>query len=293
MNSDQSAQIMFRCSSLGDLMSSGRGASKEDKIAKKKQDISEQLEKISKDVEAGKTHLKTSQARVEKLAILKAELDELESKAEELDDILGETAKLACRNIVLKDTYGALEEVESDATRHGNQFEPLAIMQYGELIGANRAGEHLQFRKNLERRNLNLGTELNPYYLSGEPDVVFDNIIWDIKCPFSISNFEQQTRQPVLSYILQVHGYMLLFGLEKAVIVTALFRNKNIKSDKVFENTPRALRFHHYEVERDEDVIDAIKQRLALCAQYVEQYRTLFKSNKGFYQYKKYRDIYN
>lgn len=289
MNSDQSAQITFRCSSLGDLMSSGRGASKEDKIAKKKADIADQLGKISKDVEAGKTHLKTSQARIEKLAILKAELHELESKAEELDDILGETAKSACRNIVLKNIYGGLEEVESDATRHGNQFEPLAIMQYGELIGANRAGEHLQFRKNLERRTLNLGTELNPYYLSGEPDVVFDNIIWDIKCPFSISNFEQQTRQPVLDYILQVHGYMLLFNLEKAIILTCLFRNKNIKIDTIFDNTPRALRYHAYEIDRDEDLIDAIKCRLELCAQYAQKVQKEYSQQKGFSLYKKFR----
>jgi len=287
MNKD----IIFRCSSLGDLLSDGRGDSRADKIAKKRVEVTELAAKVEADIANGKSHLKTSEARADKLARLTAELKDLVSTPETADERLGDTAKSKCRSVVLEQIYGALEEVESDATRHGKLFEPEAVRQYGELIGANRGRAHAQFRKNTERRTLKLGTEAHPFFLTGEPDVVYKDRIWEFKCPFSISSFDAQCRNAVADYILQVQGYMLLFDLDKATIVTSLFRNKNIKSDKIFDNTKRCHRFHAREVERDDELITKIVERLALCADWVRDYRDEFHKNAGFYKYLEYRNL--
>jgi len=283
--------IIFRCSSLGDLLSDGRGDSRADKIAKKRVEVTELAAKVEADIANSKSHLKASEARADKLARLTAELNDLVSTPETADERLGDTAKSKCRSVVLEQIYGALEEVESDATRHGKLFEPEAVRQYGELIGANRGRAHAQFRKNTERRTLKLGTEAHPFFLTGEPDVVYKNRIWEFKCPFSISSFDAQCRNAVADYILQVQGYMLLFDLDKATIVTSLFRNKNIKSDKIFDNTKRCHRFHAREVERDDELITKIVERLALCADWVRDYRDNFSNNAGFYKYLEYRNL--
>jgi hypothetical protein len=281
----------FRCSSLGDLMSDGRGGSKAELIAKRRAEVEAQQVKVDADNAEKKEHLKTSKARAAKLEQIKNDLQQLIDTPETPEEKLGETAKSKCRAIVLEQIYGALEEHESDATRHGNLFEPAAILQYGEMIGANKPKKHSQFRKNMVRKNIEHGKGDASFILTGEPDVIFKDIIFEFKCPFSISSFETQCRTPIADYILQVQGYMLLFGLDKAEIITSLFRNKNIKSDKVFENTPRYKRFHTFTVHRDDAVITAILERLELCAQYVRQFSESFNKNAGFYKYKEYRQM--
>jgi len=77
--------------------------------------------------------------------------------------------------------------------------------------------------------------------------------------------------------------------LQRAAIITALFANKNIKTDKIFLNTPRNLRFHTLPVERDDALITQICERLELCAQYARDFRDGFRNNAGFYRYKDYR----
>ena len=284
--------IVFRCSSLGDLMSDGRGATRAEKLTKKRGEIREEEAKIAADIENKKQHLKPHAARLEKLARLNTELTELEATQDTPNDVLGDTAKSRCRSVVLQQIYGALEETESDATRHGKQWESAAILQFGELIGVNTGNEHQRFNKNWKRENAEFGAGNSKFTLTGEPDVIFDNTIWEFKCPFSVLSYDAQTRQAVQDYLLQVQGYMLLFDLQQAVIVTALFRNKNIKSDEFCKDTPRALRFHQHLVERDDHQITQIIERLQLCAEWAREYRDGFRKNKGFYLYKDYRQKY-
>ena len=281
----------FRCSSLGDLMSDGRGGSKAELIAKRRAEVEALQVKVDADNAEKKEHLKTSKARAAKLEQMQNDLQQLIDTPETPDEKLGETAKSKCRAIVLEQIYGALEEHESDATRHGLLFEPAAILQYGEMIGANKPKKHSQFRKNMVRKYFKWGDGDAQFILTGEPDVVFRNIIFEFKCPFSISSFETQCRTPIVDYILQVQGYMLLFGLDKAEIVTSLFRNKNIKSDRIFEDTPRCKRFHTFTVYADDAIQTAIVERLALCAQYVRQFADSFDRNAGFYKYLEYRQM--
>lgn len=274
-NEEQHA--VFRCSSLGDLMSSGRGATKSDKLLKIKATIADTQTKIKEAEEAGKSQYKINGDRHEKIKALQLEYLSLENELESPNDILGESAKTAIKRIILKDMYGALEEVESDATRHGKDHEPIAIMQYGELLRANVGNEHAQFRKNIERKSRGL--------LSGEADVVFQDAIFEFKCPFGTSSFFDQCINPNLSYILQVHGYMYIWDLQEAYIVTALFKNKNHKDDKVFENTLRKFRFHTNYVERDEDAIVAILNRLDICKAWLDENKNIICKNAGFHRY--------
>lgn len=292
MISENKQDIVFRCSSLGDLMSDGRGATRAEKLTKKRGEIRELEGLIQSDVELKKDHLKPHAARKDKLTRLNAELAELEATQDTPNDVLGDTAKSKCRAIVLEQIYGGLEENESDATRHGKQWESAAILQYGEMLGVNRGKEHALFNKNFTRKTISFGDGESQFFLTGEPDVIFDGIVWEFKCPFSVSSYDAQTRQAVQDYILQVQGYMMLFDLDKAVIVTALFRNKNIKTDNFCKDTPRALRFHQYVVERDDNQIALIFDRLRLCAEWAREYRDGFRKNKGFYLYKDYRQKY-
>jgi len=292
ISSKSKDDILFRCSSLGDLMSDGRGATRAEKLEKKRAEIRDEEAKIAADIENKKAHLKPHAARLEKVARLNAELQTINDTPDVPEERLGDTAKSRCRSVVLEQIYGALEETESDATRHGKQWESSAILQFGELIGVNVDNQHLRFNKNWKREYIEFGTGNSKFTLTGEPDVIFDNTIWEFKCPFSVLSYDAQTRQAVQDYLLQVQGYMLLFGLDRAVIVTALFRNKNIKSDEFCKDTPRALRFHQHVVERDDHQITQIVERLQLCAEWSREYRDGFRKNKGFYLYKDYRQKY-
>jgi phage terminase Nu1 subunit (DNA packaging protein) len=281
---DAEKNAIFRCSSLGDLMSSGRGATKDEKMRKISAEITTISNKIIADEAAGKGGHKINENRRIKIAAMQAEFMQLENEQQSIDEILGDSAKSAIKSVILRRMFGCLEQVETDATRHGIEHEPLAVMQYGELIGLNVGNEHAQFRKNMERKNVGL--------LTGEADVVFSDAIFEFKCPFGSASYINQCLHANPNYLLQVQGYMHLWDLEKAYIVTCFFKNKNHKSEKVFENTPRMLRFHTNEVQRCEDTITSILRRLELCKEWLDINEQKIRKNAGFYKYKDLRQMY-
>lgn len=282
MSNSEKQPFIFRCSSLGDLLSGGRGKSKDDKLTSLRCEIAETLQKIAEADAAGQGHHKIQQARQAKAAKLQGELIALENTAEAPEDVLGDAAKSVCERVVLERIYGRLEEIESDATRHGKEHEAHAIQLFGDMIAANTPKEHAAFRKNTTRLTRN--------GLTGECDVFFLGEIFEFKCPHSIASFAKQTAFSggIADYLVQVQGYMYLWECERAHIVTALFRNKNLKTTDL-ERVALNRRFHVRTVERCEDTIAAILQRIAIAAQYAAQLEATLTQNAGFFKYKELR----
>ena len=79
----------FRCSSLGDLMSDGRGGSKAELIAKRRAEVEALRVKVDADNAEKKDHLKTSKARAAKLEQMQNDLQQLIETPETPDEKLG------------------------------------------------------------------------------------------------------------------------------------------------------------------------------------------------------------
>lgn len=282
MSNSDNAPYIFRCSSLGDLLSGGRGKSKADKLITLRGEIYSLAAKILEADAAGQAHHKIQQGRIEKAAKLRAELIALENTAEAPEDILGDAAKSVCERVVLERIYGRLEEIESEATRHGKEHEAHAIQLFGDMIAANTPKEHAAFRKNT--------TRITRDGLTGECDVFFDGQIYEFKCPHSISSFAKQTvfSGGIADYLVQVQGYMYLWECEQAHIVTALFRNKNLKTTEL-DNVALYRRFHVRTVDRCEDTLAAILERIGIASQYAAQLEETLTKNAGFFRYKDFR----
>lgn len=278
------ASYIFRCSSLGDLLSGGRGKSKADKLAALRAEIAGTEAKILEAEAAGQGHHKIQTTRAEKVAKLAAELIALENTEEAPEDVLGDTAKSVCERAVLQKIYGRLEEVETDATRHGKEHEAHAVQLFGDMMAANTPNAHASFRKNFTRKTRG--------GLTGECDVFYNGEVFEFKCPNSITAFAKQTAfgGGLADYLLQVQGYMHLWECERAHIVTALFRNKNLKTTDL-DNVPLYRRFHVRTVDKCEDTINAILDRIVIATQYAQELEQRLTTNAGFYKYKEFRKL--
>ena len=120
-------------------------------------------------------------------------------------------------------------------------------------------------------------------FMTGTPDVIVGNEVWDIKCSwdcFTFPLFESQI--PNKDYYYQLQGYMALLGLDKAKLVYVLMDmpeeqiereimyNGGKYEDFIYSDLDPDLRLKVYEVERDELLIEAIENRVIECREYLE-----------------------
>lgn len=121
-------------------------------------------------------------------------------------------------------------------------------------------------------------------YMTGTPDVFFDDEVWDIKCSWDCFTFPLfEKKIPNKDYYYQLQGYMALTGLKKAKLVYVLadmpddlierelLYNENAKyEDYIYSNVDDKYRIKVFKIDRDEDVINAIKEKVIQCRNYLE-----------------------
>jgi hypothetical protein len=203
-------------------------------------------------------------------------------------EVLSQTAKTYVQDLVLQEKYGIRKEFSSRYTDKGNEVEDLSIALVNEVLN------YKFIYKNDEH--------FNNEWLTGTPDVNTDEVLIDVKSSWDASTFPFfETELPNKDYFYQLQGYMWLTGKTESVLAYCLIDTplemvqsevrrahwnaliigedeqlrKEVESKHKFGHIPNNRRVKYWFVQRDEAVIEAIKERVELCREY---YNLLMKT---------------
>ena len=200
----------------------------------------------------------------------------------------GDTSLGVIRKAVLSNKYGIEEYVTSKHMEKGILNEAEGLEMYRTIVGGSFPIDDIKQR-------------LMNNYCSGEPDLIHDGIVVDVKNSWSANTFPfWDTEIKNKAYIYQLQAYLWLSGLESAKLVYTLtttpehirqqeiqrlwFRlmdkpenaikeqfeveemaTEIISKEMIFDHIPVANRVKIFEVARDEEMIEAIQKRIELA----------------------------
>jgi hypothetical protein len=198
-------------------------------------------------------------------------------------EILSQTAKTYVEEQVLLAKYGIVKTFNSRYTDKGNLVEDESIKLASEVL-------ELGFiLKNDEH--------FSNDWVTGTPDVNTASLILDVKSSWDATTFPFfATEIPTKDYFFQLQGYLWLTGKQKSLLVYCLVNtpldmvqdeirrahwNANLLEESLdlidevqkrhnFDHIPDNRRVKVFEVERDDEVIEQIKERVELCREYYE-----------------------
>jgi hypothetical protein len=198
-------------------------------------------------------------------------------------EILSQTAKTYVEEQVLLAKYGIVKTFNSRYTDKGNLVEDESIKLASEVL-------ELGFiLKNDEH--------FSNDWVTGTPDVNTASLILDVKSSWDATTFPFfATEIPTKDYYYQLQGYMWLTGKQKSLLVYCLVNTPlDMVQDEIrrahwnahlleedlnlidevqkrhnFDHIPDNRRVKVFEVERDDEVIEQIKERVELCREYYE-----------------------
>lgn len=200
----------------------------------------------------------------------------------------GDTSLGVIRKAVLLNKYGIDEYVTSKHMEKGILNESEGLSMYRSSVGGSFEIDAVKQR-------------LMNNYCSGEPDLIHDGIVVDIKNSWSANSFpwwDEEIKNK--SYLYQLQSYLWLSGLKSAKLVYTLtttpehirmqeiqrlwFRlmdkpenaikeqfeveemaSEIINKEMVFDHIPIRNRVKIFEVARDEEMIEAIQSRIELA----------------------------
>ena len=171
---------------------------------------------------------------------------------------LGETGKTYAIEKAIQELYGDFEEnYISYDMQNGIDTEPLAFAKFKEL----KVLEFLEVE--------NCGFFNYEQHAGASPDgLVSDNAVLEIKCPKSTTFFKLvATNEIDAKYYAQMQMQMLCTNTEKAYFFNYLVHDG-------------AEYYHEIIVERDETMIDKIKERLKEAIEIKTEYINKIKNNK-------------
>lgn len=208
-------------------------------------------------------------------------------------ETLSETTKTAIQEAVLYNKYGIEKHITSKEMEKGTQNEEIGIQMASELYGWFGIDDIVKQR-------------LFNDYVSGECDILTDYVLADIKCPFKGSNFPFfETEVPNKAYFYQLQAYMWLSNRQEAELLYCLtntpdhiiddeirreiwycsaqpkYRNmseleleemcdERIRKQHIFDHIPLEKRVKKFIIKRDDEVIEAMRQRIILCRKYYD-----------------------
>jgi hypothetical protein len=198
-------------------------------------------------------------------------------------EILSQTAKTYVEEQVLQAKYGIVKTFNSRYTDKGNLVEDESIKLASDVLD-------LGFILKNDEHFTN-------DWVTGTPDVNTDDILLDVKSSWDATTFPFfATEIPTKDYYYQLQGYMWLTGKQKSLLVYCLVNtpldmvqdeirrahwNANLLEESLdlidevqkrhnFDHIPDNRRVKVFEVERDDEVIEQIKERVELCREYYE-----------------------
>ncbi|WP_011609574.1 translocation protein TolB precursor [Histophilus somni] len=199
-------------------------------------------------------------------------IGEPKSKADKEAGKLTDTAKSAVREMAKFDLFGYNAFEGNKYTQKGNELEEQAI----KLSGVTRG---LALKKNTERRENE--------FITGECDIYVPSrkLIIDTKCSWDIGSHpfftdEAQEKAKKAGYDIQMQGYMWLWDCDQAQIDFVLFPtplnlisayDSDFKLIDLVEQIPQIRRITTVIIQRDNELIDKIKERVSAAQKYYDQ----------------------
>lgn len=204
-------------------------------------------------------------------------------------EVLSETAKTYIQDLFKERELGIFKDFSSRYTDKGIENEDEAIQMASEVL-------NWEFVTKNE-------TRFNNEWLTGEPDVLTETLLADIKCSWNGSTFPMfDDKLKNKDYYWQMQGYMMLTDMPQAELVYCLTNTPfQIVEDEVrrahwklnlidedldvreavqashnFDHIPTELRVKRFIVEKDEQAFEKIKEKVKLAREYYESLRTIF-----------------
>jgi hypothetical protein len=200
-------------------------------------------------------------------------------------EVLSQTAKTYIHELVLQDKYGIRKEFSSRYTDKGNEVENESINLVNEVLDVGFIYKNEEFFEN--------------DWITGTPDVNTDEVLLDVKSSWDGTTFPFfETEIPTKDYFYQLQGYMWLTGKQQSMLCYCLIDTpadmvasevkrqhyilnkieedleltREIESKHIFSHIPKNRRVKVFYVQKDEAVIERIKEQVELCREY---YNTL------------------
>ncbi|MGB0861304.1 MAG: hypothetical protein ACPGXZ_00220 [Saprospiraceae bacterium] len=194
---------------------------------------------------------------------------------------LSKTAKSYIQDVVLEHKYGIKKEFSSRYTDKGNECEEDSITLANEVLNVGFIYKNEEHFEN--------------DYITGTPDVNTNEVLLDVKTSFDGTTFPFfEDEIPNKDYYYQLQGYMWLTGKEEALLVYCLTNtpeqivedeirrvhwkeHKLEESDEIrhfveakhnFDHIPLEKRVKVFKIQKDEAVIEAIKEKIELAREY-------------------------
>jgi len=198
-------------------------------------------------------------------------------------ELFSQTTKTYIQELVLRDKYGIQKEFSSRYTDKGNEVEDKSIELCNNVLDLGFLWKNEDYFEN--------------DYITGTPDVNTDTVLLDVKSSWDATTFPFfESELPNKDYFYQLQGYMWLTGKEKSLLCYCLINTPPlIVEDEIrrehwklhlidedlvlrehvlkkhnFDHIPMEKRIRVYEVEKDEQVIETLKEKIELAREYYE-----------------------
>ncbi len=267
-------EFKIRCSAIGQIMTNPAGKSVAEKIAELEQDLQERKAKYAE----MKPGLKSREKAAEMIDRKAGELEDLYFKKDEPN--LSATCKTFLKTWLDEKIYQRRIEFTSKQTDKGIVVEEDAI-----VYAAAHIDEMGFVSKNLHR--------FSNDFMHGEPDVINEDYVFDIKSSWTHGTFPLYDSEiPETGYTWQVLGYMELTKKQKGSVIFCLMsmpedmirkearwklpegyteqEYEEFSAQFRYDELPPYLRIKQYDVEYNEEKIEAIKTRVNECRKYIE-----------------------
>jgi len=269
---------LFKCrsSAAGKIMTEPRGKS-----------VREQMDDIQAEVAAKMQMQEDAKTKSGKMYENRAaKIEQLEARWHELDAIkdvpnLSSTCIAFLREWLneRESMYNRRVEISGKMLDKGNAVEDDAIVFLSGYID----------EMGLVSKNLH---HFSDEHLHGTPDIIGAEYVFDVKSSWNHNTFPlYETGLPESDYEWQVLCYMALTGKKKGLVTYALMslpeamiakearwklpqdytmeQYEEFASQYRYDDLPVHLRIKEFEVEYDQDKIDAIRQRVEDCRKYI------------------------
>ena len=196
-------------------------------------------------------------------------------------ELLSQTAKTYIHELVLEHKYGIKKEFSSRYTDKGNAVEDESISLVNDVLD-------VKFIYKNEEHFTN-------DFITGTPDVNTEDVLLDVKSSWDATTFPFfETEIPTKEYFFQLQGYLWLTNKTEALLCYCLVDTpiemvedeirrahwklhkidedldlrEEVESKHQFSHIPKNRRVKVFYVQKDEQVIEQIKEKIELAREY-------------------------
>lgn len=195
---------------------------------------------------------------------------------------MGKTAQTYCETWLKEQLYNRRKEFSNKYTQKGLIVEDNSLDFIADQLGFGMLIKNEQYFEN--------------EFMTGTPDVILKDLVIDAKNSWNFDTFPLFETEIDKGYFYQAQVYMELTGRDKFKLIYVLsdtpehlivsevrryvYQNgideidteiyESFKEKMTYSDVPDKLKIKVYDIEKDETVIEAIKQRVIECRKYID-----------------------